>query len=384
MKSTAIKNAGYMLVFLPQLAFVVGTSLGLPWLSVALFFVVLPVVRKFVGNDLSPPNKRPSGLLRIYLQAIPRLYFVAWTLVLPWVIWIVATKPMSTPECAGFTLALWIVCSLNAAIAHELIHVRSRFDCVLGQLLYASIGYFHFPEEHMSHHARTGHYYDSDAAVPGTSVYAYAAKRFIRTFHLAWAYEAERLKDMRWGWLASRLLYRSIIPLAIASAFYVYAGKLGLAIYLFQIIGAAFTVQVITYLQHWGLTQRETPALADYGFSWEDGCWMQACITLNHAFHGQHHLSMARSYYELSLAKGGLHLPASYPVMFVIALFPGLFSILMKSRLADWMENYERRETLAHESDCIGGVRIAQALLKGRDAKVLNSGNGGLPHGFRD
>ncbi|WP_198141070.1 fatty acid desaturase [Polaromonas sp. JS666] len=371
MKSIAIKNAGYMLVLLPQLLLVVGTSLGFPWLSVALFFGVLPIMRKFVGNDLSPSNGNPSSLLRIYLQAIPRLYFVAWALTLPWVIWVVATRPMSTPECVGFTLALWIVCSLNAAIAHELIHVRSRFDRVLGQFLYASIGYFHFPEEHMSHHARTGHYYDGDAAMPGTSVYVYAAMRFLRTFRLAWAYEAKHLKGMSKGWLASRMLYRAIIPVAIASAFYGYAGQLGLAIYLFQIIGAAFTVQVITYLQHWGLSERETPALADYGFSWEDGCWMQACVTLNHTFHGQHHLSRARPYYELGLTKDGLHLPASYPVMFVVALFPSLFSTVMKSRLVNWIENYEKREMLMHEADCIGGAKIFQTLLNGRDSKAL-------------
>jgi alkane 1-monooxygenase len=368
MKSTAIKNAGYMLVLLPQLALVVGTSLGFPWLSAVLFFGVMPIARKFVGDDLSPANRNPSGLLRVYLQAIPRLYFAAWLLVLPWAVWVVATKPMSIPECLGFALALWIVGSLNAAIAHELIHARSRIDRVLGQLLFASIGYFHFPEEHLSHHARTGHYYDSDAAVPGTSVYVYAAKRFIKVFRLAWACEAERLRGLSKGWFASSLPYRALIPVLIASVFYVYAGLLGLAIYFFQVIGSAFTIQVITYLQHWGLSQRETPALADYGFSWEDGCWMQACITLNHAFHGQHHLSVVRPYYELSLAKDGLHMPASYPVMFVVALFPRLFTTLMKSRLTDWLESYDKRETLAHESDCIGSARIAQALLKGRDS----------------
>lgn len=382
MKSTAIKNTGYLLVLLPQLALVAGTSLGFAWLSVALFFVAMPIAREFIGNDLSPSNQNPSGLLSTYLQAIPRLYFVTWGLTLLWVIWILSTRPMSIPGYVGFTLALWIVCSLNAAIAHELIHARSRFDRVLGQLLYASIGYVHFPEEHLNHHARTGHYYDSDAAVPGTSVYAYAARRFPRTFRLAWAHEAERLQGR--SWLMSGMLYRVAIPVVLASIFYVYAGTLGLVIYLFQIIGAAFTVQVITYLQHWGLSEKETPALADYGFSWEDGCWMQACVTLNHAFHGQHHLSISRPYYELSLAKGGLQLPASYPVMFVIALFPNLFTTLMKSRLVDWLENYERREVLAHESDCIGGTKIAQALRKERNAKDQKSSLEGLPHGFRD
>lgn len=370
MKSTAFKNIGYLLVLLPPLALLIGTWAGLQWLSVAVFFVVLPIARIFIGNDLSPPNDDPSHLLRLYLQAIPRVYFAAWVFIVPWSIWVLATQPMTVPEYIWFSLSLWIVCSLNTAIAHELMHCNSRFDRFLGRLLFASVGYFHFPEEHLGHHARTGHYYDGDAAVPGTSIYAFACTRFVRTFRLAWAYEAGSLKNRRKGWLSSRILRRAFIPIAIASAFYGFAGVLGLAIYVAQIIGAAFTVQAITYLQHWGLSERETPALADHGFSWEDGCWMQACVTLNHAFHGQHHLSASRPYYKSGLTKGGLLLPASYPVMFVVALFPGLFSTMMKSRLVDWLENYEKREMLIHEADCIGGVKVVQAVLNRRTSKT--------------
>ena len=49
----------------------------------------------------------------------------------------------------------------------------------------------------------------------------------------------------------------------IASAYTRYAGQTGLLIYLCQVIGAAFSVQAITYLQHWGLTETRTPELAE-------------------------------------------------------------------------------------------------------------------------
>ena len=380
MISRSIKNAGYLLVLVPQILLVVGTHTGFPWLSVLFFFAVLPLVRKFVGNDLSPPNKKPSWLLTMYLRSIPRLYCAAWALVLPWTIWVLATKPMSIPQYIGFTFALWIVCSLNTAIAHELIHVRSSVDRKLGGLLDASVGYFHFTEEHLSHHARNGHYYEGDAAVPGTAIYAFAFRRYCRSLRVAWEYETARLKRLGKIWFANRLIRKAIIPIVIATAFYAFAGTIGLGIYLFQIAGAAFSVQAITYLQHWGLSEKETPALGDYGFSWEDGCWMQACVTLNHAFHGQHHLNVARPFYQLSLIKGGLPLPAAYPVMFVVALFPTFFTNIMKCRLALWTENYEMREMLEHNTDCIGATRIAQAMRKGQTSKESRSKLEGVSH----
>jgi alkane 1-monooxygenase len=352
MKNRTIKNAGYLLVFAPQILLIGGTYLGFPLLSVAFYFVILPLLSSFVGRDQSPPNKNPSRLLGIYLRSIPRLYCVTWALILPWTIWILATKTMSVPDYIAFTLALWVVCSLNMAIAHELIHSRYSFDRKLGGLLNASVGYPHFAEEHLSHHAHTGHYSEGDAAVPGTSIYAYAIRRYFRSFWLAGKYETNRLKRRNKTWLSNRLIHKAMIPIMIALLYFIFAGEVGLTIYLFQVIGAAFTLQAITYLQHWGLSEKETPLMANYGFSWEDGCWMQACVTLNHVIHGQHHLNIKHPYYELNLTKGSLLLPASYPVMFIVALFPNLFTKVMKNRLASWVENYEKREMVIHNNDC--------------------------------
>ena len=364
MDSQPLKNAGYLLVLLPQVLLVSGTHAGIPWFSVAFFFLVLPLVRKFVGNDLAPPCLKPSPALEMYFRAIPRLYCVCWAVVLAWTIWAAATIPMSLPMLMGFALGIWIVCSLNTAIAHELVHSDRGIDRKLGAVLDASVGYFHFPEHHVSHHARTGHYYDGDAAQPGTSIYAFVVNRYLRSLVLAFQNEALRLRQSERTWLSSRLVWRALIPVAIGSAFFLFAGPLGLAIYIFQIIGTAFSVQAITYLQHWGLSERDTPELADYGFSWEDGCWMQACVTLNHAYHGNHHLSLSRPYYKLTLKTGYLSLPGSYPVMFMVALVPPVFTAIMRSTLSQWIEAHQAHEATLHNEDCIGAVRMALRMGK--------------------
>lgn len=365
MSSRSIKNAGYLLVFIPQLMYVIGTYTGASWLPVAFFFVLLPVLRYLVGNDVSPPNVAPSPALVGYLRFIPRLYVALWVVVLAWTIDYVGSHHLSAWQYVELGLSLWIVTSLNTAVAHEMVHSGRRFDRSLGMFLDASVGYFHFAEEHLSHHARTGHHHGGDAARQGVSLYAYALERYVRSHAWAWEFEASRLKRKNLPFWSSRPLKRALVPLAIATAFYASAGWQGLAFYAAQVIGAAFSVQAITYLQHWGLSQKETPDLADFGFAWEDGCWMQACVTLNHAYHGQHHLSLRTPYYKLSMPPGGLTLPASYPVMFMLALVPPLFTKVMKERLRLWLDNVDEREGMAGEMSCIGAARIARMIRAG-------------------
>ena len=361
-RRTSIKNAGYLLVMLPQVLFVLGVSIGFPWLSVLFFFVLLPLLRYVVGNDLAPPNPATvSPLQRAYFRALPRLYCLAWAFVLPWSAWVLGTVSMSVASYVGFALSLWTVFALTTAVAHELAHTAdSPFDRRLGRLLNATVGYFHFAEEHFSHHERTGHHHGGDVAKPGVSIYRYSWNRYLGSFQSALEFEHKRLKRHGQGKGANRVLRRAIVPVLVAAMFYYLAGPLGLGIYLFEVAAAAFAVQGITYLQHWGLSERDTPDLADFGFAWEDGCWMQACVTLNNAYHGQHHVYVRRPYYQLTISKGALVLPASYPVMFLAALYPSFFTRIMQCRLTLWLENKEAREAMMHRADCLGVAALAR------------------------
>ena len=352
-RSATFKHTGYLLCLLPQGLLVLGTWLQFPWLSVLFFFVALPLLRIVIGNDFSPPVLAGSRWLLFYLNSIPRLYCLAWALVMPWVIWTLATQSMTFSACLGFGLSLWIVCSLNTAVAHELLHAPGSVDKLLGGWLDASIGYVHFAEEHLSHHARTGYYRGGDAAMPGVSLYRYAIRRYGNSLVTAWEVETSRLRRMGLPWHANRLLRKLPLPMGIGLAFYGFAGSTGFIMYLFQILGSALTIQAITYLQHWGLSQRDTPEQADYGFAWEDGCWMQACVTLNHAYHGRHHLHPRKRYYQLAWSNDRLALPGSYPVMFIVALFPAFFTRVMRERLAAWRANVNQPGQHAHHADCI-------------------------------
>lgn len=162
-------------------------------------------------------------------------------------------------------------------------------------------------------------------------------KRYVRSFQRA--QEWERLDQVRRGrarW-NNRIAWTALMTIAVMVCFGLVAGWRGVVFYGFVIAGTAFTMQAITYIQHWGLTDRLSPGLGAVGYSWEDRCVMQAWVTLNHAYHGHHHVHPSLPYFRLGGFANSPRLPASYPVMLLMAMIPPLFRRTMGRRLDAWL-----------------------------------------------
>ena len=69
-----------------------------------------------------------------------------------------------------------------------------------------------------------------------------------------------------------------------------------------MMVGVAFGVQLITYIQHWGLGDDSIPDRIAYGRGWEEDCRFQAWVTLSISLHDQHHRDSRRPYYRLELS----------------------------------------------------------------------------------
>ena len=85
MRSQSLKLFGYWLSLLPMALFVFGASIGMPWLVVAFFFGLMPLVRLFLPDDpaVPPDVDRISAKQFRLLRAVPWAQVAAWTLVLP-------------------------------------------------------------------------------------------------------------------------------------------------------------------------------------------------------------------------------------------------------------------------------------------------------------
>ena len=340
MNAQVIKLYGYWLSLLPMTLFVIGVLIGMPWLVAVFFFAIMPIVRLFVMDD--PAEAADTELISAtqfeFLKAIPWVQVAVWSMVLPWSMFVLSDT--SAFELPGFMLGLWTVMSLNLPVVHEMLHSRDRSDRIAARFFAGSIGYFQMLEEHKSHHTTTG-VVDGDSAAVGESLYEYAIKRYFRSFAVAW--EWEKLKQARRdrSCINNRIVVTALFTVAVLSGFWVTSGWKGVAVYVVLMIGTSFSFQAITYIQHWGLTQNTAPALSNVGYSWDDRCWLQACVTLNVAYHGHHHKRPGLPYFQLSAFGRAPRLPASYPVMFLLALVPPVFNKIMIKRLQSWLADHD-------------------------------------------
>ena len=137
-------------------------------------------------------------------------------------------------------------------------------------------------------------------------------------------------------------------------------GRSGLLLYVALIGLMLFGMQLMTYIQHWGLGgQRELGNEHVYG--WEDGCRLQGWLTLNLSFHDAHHQMPSLPFYRLSLSEGSPRLPAGYVVMMGAALVPSLWRRLMEPALHHWMTNPYRPIAPGRRLICIN-VNALQEL----------------------
>lgn len=364
-RAQRFKAAGYLCSMLPMALVVAGLAMNMTWLAVVFFFAVLPIVRPFVGDDKNTYiEKHAAGrLLRSYLISVPRIYVGAWLILLGWSLHVLATVEMGNVAWAGFFLSMWVVNSLNMCMAHELVHSQSSLDKFLGRVLSSTCGYFHFSDEHKSHHATNGSDEYSDSAPASMSIYEYAIRRYAGTFRSAWDWEIAAQMRKKRSWVWNRVVWSAGISLGVLCAHGYAAGTMGVLFFVGQVLATAFSVQGITFLQHWAMRESSNGAFGRFGFAWEDGCAMQACVTMNHAFHSQHHLRPGLRYFELQGTPGSPSLPASYPVMFMLALFPWLFKKTMSAQLAKWLSSLESGSKWDGDTRC-ASPRDIKALIR--------------------
>lgn len=365
-----LKAVGYLASMVPMLLVVVGFYSGAHWLAPFFFFVALPLLRMAIGNDRDTAigsHASSAGWLR-YLRWVPRCYTLAWLGLLGWSIDVLGTFDLSLLNLFGFAVSMWIVYSLNLAVAHELVHSHHGIDRWFARILSATSGYWHLADEHKSHHATNGSAQLVDAAPMHMDIYRYALRRYVATLRCAWDWELASQMRQRRAPYTNRVIWWALVAIGVGVLHVFSDGLAGAAFFFAMTLGAAFTVQGITFLQHWGLAQSETPESSSYGYAWEERCAMQACVTLNHAFHPQHHLKPGARYYELRSVAGAPQLPASYPVMFFVMLVPGFFRRIMTQQRAVWL--FERAASAAgtepqDSQSCLRPDKL-RALLAGK------------------
>ena len=336
---------GLIVPLLPFMAYglVEASGIGAFWFfGPFLVFVIFPVLDVLRGLDASnPPDEVIKWLEqdRYYRRCIyaflplqyAGLVFAAW-------LW--AHGGLSVLDSIGLALTVAMVSGISINTAHELGHKRAALERWLSKVALAQSGYGHFFIEHnRGHHVRVATPEDPASARFGESFYAFLPRTVIGSLRSAWELERVRLhrgkhstlsihNDILQAWAMTVVLY-----VALALAF----GPVVLPYLLIQSVLGASLLEVVNYLEHYGLLrvkredgryERTRPE-----HSWNSNNVVSNVLLYHLQRHSDHHANPTRRYQALRHVDEAPQLPTGYAGMIVIAAIPPLWRRVMDHRL---------------------------------------------------
>ncbi|UPR01154.1 alkane-1-monooxygenase [Chloropicon primus] len=305
------------------------TILGtvLPLMPVVYFFVVLPVIDFVIGREGNEQARAsgPSGTdhkeHRMVIWASGFIYMC----LLPTACYAAAVLPLLSVLTIGVGFGLYGATMF--AVSHELLHSPIKSDRVLSRCLLACVFYPHYEHSHKYiHHKLVGTPEDPSTARRGEHFYAFFVRSVVDNVKMLMRTEAA---SMKLSWIA-RVAF-------IAGSLLIAFGPRGLAVYLIQAFIGILSLELVNYIEHYGL-KRKRLANGKYeqvsrSHSWNADWFATNCHIVNLQLHSDHHLNSMKPYQNLKNFKDGPQLPGPYSVMMLLSLCPPLFFRVMDPRL---------------------------------------------------
>jgi len=314
------------------------------WFPLLVIFGVLPIVDASCGIETRNPDASAEAEAerQWYFRILMALTLLVWPAVLFYCAREFALLPLGPLGTFAWVLSTGVLGGILAINpAHELVHKTSRFERLCGGLLLTSVGYHGFKIEHVrGHHVHVATPLDSSSARLGESVYAFVPRALRDNMRNAWRLEAKRLQHAGkrvWS-IENEMLVWTALWFVLLAAFALWLGVKGAVFFVAQGLAAASTLEIINYVEHYGLTRR---ALAPGRYervthlhSWNAPQRFSNWLLFNLQRHSDHHAHARRRYQVLRHHDDSPQLPAGYATMFVLALVPPLWRRIMDPRAA--------------------------------------------------
>lgn len=302
-----------------------------------------------LNEDNADPETSDEDLLLYTL--LTQIWFPIQFVVLCIMLWFVPQAGhLNLAEKIGLFFGMGVMSgTIGINYSHELMHQRSRLERWLGDLLLATVLYSHFRSEHLRvHHLYVG--------TPRDAVTARYNENFHRFFPRVlreglWsAFRAERAmlarKGLPWHHRSNPFwrywaLQASMILIAFALG-----GWAGLLLFAFQAIVAIWQLELVNYIEHYGLTRRH---LGDGRYehvlprhSWNAAHRASNWLLINLQRHSDHHYKPDRRFPLLQTygTDDAPQLPYGYPLMTLAALIPPLWRRMMNPRVRAWRRQF--------------------------------------------
>lgn len=312
---------------------------------------VFAVLDRITGLNVGNADpETPDDALQRYIL-LTKLWAPLQFLTLFGLIWYASHgSQLSTPEKIGLFFGMGVITgTVGINYSHELMHQKSRWERWLGDILLAMVLYSHFRSEHLLvHHRHVGTPRD-----PVTARYNEGFHRFyprVLRQSLISAFNAERgklaRKDRPWTDRSNPFWRYWALQGGMLALAALIGGWSGLALFLLQAGVAIWQLELVNYVEHYGLTRKY---LGDGRYehvlprhSWNASQKASNWLLINLQRHSDHHYKPNRRFPLLQhhTPETAPQLPYGYPVMTVAAMIPPLWRRVMNPRVREWRRQH--------------------------------------------
>jgi alkane 1-monooxygenase len=233
--------------------------------------------------------------------------------------------------------------------AHELLHQRPRLDRWLSEILLASVLYSHFRSEHLLvHHRHVATPRDPATARHDEGFWRFLVRVLWQSLISAWTAERAMLarRDRAWWHRSNPFWCYAVLQAVMVAAAWAIGGTLGLALFALQAATAIWQLELVNYVEHYGLARRPLgngryePVRPHH--SWNSAQRASNWLLINLQRHSDHHFKPERPFPLLQTydPDEAPQLPAGYPVMTVAALVPPVWRRIMNPRVEAWRARF--------------------------------------------
>ena len=338
------------LVLVPMVAYAAiwgGWWFLLPVLTVWVLFTVLDKIFGLNKANLDPETDQRE---LFWYELVTLIWAPIQFALIFAVIWYTGQAALTFWEKVSLFYAVGLVTgAVGINYAHELMHKSDKLSRNLADWLLAMAFYSHFRSEHLLvHHVYVGTPRDAVTARYNENFHRFFLRVIVACAKSAFRAEKERLakKNLPWYDLSNPFfLYWGLQALMLVLAFAL-AGWEGIALFLFQAYTAILILELINYVEHYGLTRKHLGG-GKYEHvkphhSWNAGHTATNWLLINLQRHSDHHYKPGRAYPLLQTypASEAPQLPFGYAIMAWTAVFPTLWRCLMNPKVRKWREMY--------------------------------------------
>jgi len=315
------------------------------WVMSGVVYGLVPLLDWALGADASnPPEEAVAALeqqrwYRVLLVAFVPLQ-IGLTVQGAWVAAVQPQGPLGLLGWIGLVLTVGGINGLAINTAHELGHKLPAWERWLSRITLAPVAYGHFYVEHnRGHHRRVATFEDPASARLGESFWAFLPRTMIGGLRSAWALETQRLHarglpTMHWrnellqAWAMTALFYGGLC---------LWLGWTVLPFLLIQAFYGASLLEVVNYIEHYGLLRAAgpdgRPVRCAPEHSWNSSHRVSNLFLYHLQRHSDHHAHPARRYQALRHFEQSPQLPSGYAGLLLLAYFPPLWFKLMDGRV---------------------------------------------------